>query len=284
MNGPASHRRLRLGGVLRDARIKRGLSQDAAGKAVGRSQGWITKIESASIKGITHADLEALLTLYGIEGEKADELRSFARAPYDERGVWVDTNNGPSWWTERVEIEATARVINVANVQAHDVLLQSEPYMRRQFELAGLRDVDTRVAARLGRQQVVLDQATPPDCTFVLDEACLHKNMGDPDMMAAQIEHLLALSERPNITILVQPFDARFPASTYGFTLMRFGSPSIRDFVGIEYEFGAATIDDDATVLAYQQRWELVRSAALSDHDTRQFLRRVLATTRKKDK
>lgn len=71
-------------------------------------------------------------------------------------------------------------------------------------------------------------------------------------------------TEKPYITILVLPFDAALGTSTYGFTLMQFNSSTMGDFVSIEYALGAATIDEDA-LRVFQQRWELIRSAALGD-------------------
>ncbi len=73
----------------------------------------------------------------------------------------------------------------------------------------------------------------------------------------------------------VLPFDARFPATTYGFTLMQFNSDTMGDFVSVEYAVGSATIDDEEALLVFQRRWELVRSAALGEYDSRRFLRRV---------
>jgi hypothetical protein len=105
--------------------------------------------------------------------------------------------------------------------------------------------------------------------------------MGDPAMMISQLGHLLSLSERPYITILVLPFDARFPATNYGFTFLRFNSATMGDFVSVQYAVGSATIDDEDALRVFQQRWELIRSAALGEYDSRRFIRRVLSEYQK---
>ncbi|MGH3621920.1 MAG: helix-turn-helix domain-containing protein [Sciscionella sp.] len=275
--GPPSHRRVRLGLALRDARKARELTQVDAGKLVGRSQGWINKIETAQIARVKMADLDKVLNAYDITGAEAERLRQFARSSLGERGVWVDTSASPAWWSEYQEVERSARVIKAVHLEAHDGLIQSEAYMRRQFALGGAVDIEPQVRARLGRQRAIFGQESPPDCTFLLSEACLRRNMGDPAMMTTQLEHLLALSERPYVTILVLPFDARFPASPYGFTLMQFNSATMGDFVSVEYAVGSATIDDEDALRLFQRRWELIRSAALGEYDARRFIRRVLA-------
>ena len=274
--GTPSHRRVRLGIALRDAREAAGLTQTEVARAVGRSQAWITKIESARIARVRMTDLDKLLDACGIVGVKAEELRRFARSPFDQRGVWVDTSDAPAWWSEYQEVERQARVIKAVHLEAHDGLIQSEAYMRRQFELDAAVDVDGQVHARIARQKALFGEGERPDCTFVLSEACLRRHMGDPAMMITQIEHLLNLSDRSYITILVLPFDARFPASTYGFTLMQFNSDTMGDFVSVAYAVGSATIDDEDALRVFQRRWELVRSAALGEYDSRRFLRRVL--------
>lgn len=271
-----SHRRVRLGIALRDAREAAGLTQTEAARLVGRSQPWVTKVESAQIAKLRMVDLDKMLQAYSIFGAKAEELRRFARSPYDQRGVWVDTSDAPAWWSEYQEVERQAKVIKAVHLETHDGLIQSEAYMRRQFELYGTVDIDGQVRARQARQAAVFGQGLQPDCTFVLSEACLRRHMGDPAMMATQIEYLLDISKEPYITILVLPFDARFPAATYGFTLMQFNSDTMGDFVSVQYEVGSATIDDEDALRVFQRRWELIRSAALGEYDSRRFLRRVL--------
>jgi transcriptional regulator with XRE-family HTH domain len=119
-----SHRRVRLGIALRDAREAAGLTQTEVAKTVGRSQAWITKIESAQIARVRMTDLDSLLDAYGITGTKAEELRRFARSPLDERGVWVDTSDAPAWWSEYQEVERQARVIKAVHLDAHAIAVR----------------------------------------------------------------------------------------------------------------------------------------------------------------
>ena len=281
VTGPPSHRRVRLGIALRTAREARALTQAEAGQLAGHTQGWVNKIETAQTARIKLADLDRLLDAYGITGAKAEQLRQFARSPLDQRGVWVDTSSSPAWWSEYQEVERSARVIKAVHLEAHDGLIQSEPYMRRQFELGGAVNTDKQVKARIARQEAIFGQDSPPDCTFLLSEACLRRHMGDPAMMITQLEHLLELGERAYITILVFPFDAHFPASTYGFTFMQFNSATMGDFVSVTYAVGSATIDDEDALRIFQRRWELIRSAALGEYDSRRFIHRVLGEYRK---
>jgi transcriptional regulator with XRE-family HTH domain len=277
-NGP-SHLQVRMGIALRQARTDLGLSQTEAAALVERTQGWLQKIEKA-LNWISPGDLEKLLPHYKLPDDQAAELRRMLRSKHSTE-AYVEAGSNPDWWQKLQEVELTARVIKAVHLQAHDGLIQSEAYMRRQFELGGGVDLEGKVEARLARQHRVLDQHDPPEATFVLEEACLHTDMGDRAMMAIQIEHLLAVSERPHVTILVKPFNALFPAAPYGFTMVQFDSAVMRDFVSIEYEISAATIDDETDVRRFQHRWETIRSAALSQYASRDLLRSKLAGYRR---
>lgn len=284
MPGTPSHRRVRLGLALRDAREAAKLTQVEVGKLIDRSQSWMQKLELAQTAKVRLTELNKLLEIYNVTGGEAEELRQFARSPLDERGVWVDTSKSPVWWSRYQEVERSAKVIKAVHLDAQDGLIQSEAYMRRQFELGSAVDVETQVQARLMRQKAIFTQTSPPDCTFVLSEACLRRNMGDPAMMVMQLKHLLTLSEKACITILILPFDAALGTSTYGFTFMQFNNATMGDFVSIEYAVGAATIDDEDALRVFQRRWELVRSAALGEYDSRKFIRGVLREYEKRTK
>jgi len=61
--------------------------------------------------------------------------------------------------------------------------------------------VEAKVAIRLARQSVLASA----DFRVLLDESVLHRRIGAPEVMALQLEHLLAMGARPNITIQVIP-------------------------------------------------------------------------------
>lgn len=281
--GPPSHRRKRLGIRLKEARDALGLTQGALGTKIGRSQGWVNKVETAQLVKIRMHDLDLLFSELRISGALADELRDFARAPYNEHGVYAEKL--PGLWHQRVEeIERLARVIKAVHLEVHDALTQCESYMRRQFLLAGVTNIEQRVQSRLARAAAVLGQGNPPECTFILSEACLHADMGDPEVMRAQLEHLLNLINAGVVTVLVKPFNAAFSALTYGWTNLQFGSEIMRDFVTVEYELGAATVDDDDGLLLFQRRWEQLRGASLGEYDSRVLIARALEDYKMKSK
>jgi hypothetical protein len=64
--------------------------------------------------------------------------------------------------------------------------------------------IDRDVAARVARQEV-LDREEPPFCWFVTAESALRASFGGPTVMRGQMDHLLALCQRPAIRVQVWP-------------------------------------------------------------------------------
>ncbi|HEY0937480.1 MAG TPA: DUF5753 domain-containing protein [Trebonia sp.] len=65
-------------------------------------------------------------------------------------------------------------------------------------------EVSARVAARMKRQ-AILTRDNPPTAWFLLDEAALHRCVGSPEIMVAQMAQLTAIARLPNATIQVVP-------------------------------------------------------------------------------
>ncbi|MFF5258273.1 DUF5753 domain-containing protein [Actinomadura viridis] len=63
------------------------------------------------------------------------------------------------------------------------------------------------MAKRLSRQ-AVLDKVYPPELSVLLSESVLDIPVGGPAIMRAQLDHLLAMAQRPNIVVRVVPRDA----------------------------------------------------------------------------
>lgn len=78
-------------------------------------------------------------------------------------------------------------------------LLQTAEYARAMLATrpnTSDDEVDDLVAARLARQ-AVLDRDDPPLLWAVIDEAVLHRPVGDAKVMRDQLTHLVEMSARP---------------------------------------------------------------------------------------
>lgn len=88
-------------------------------------------------------------------------------------------------------------------------ILQTERYARAvlgaTFPPVGEEECDRRLVTRLERAKT-LDDPVAPVVWALLDEAVLRRQIGGPDVMAEQIDHLVRLAERGRIQVYVTPF------------------------------------------------------------------------------
>ena len=62
-----------------------------------------------------------------------------------------------------------------------------------------------RLASRMERQRRVLMREDPPQVSYVVDATALHRCVGSPEVMAAQMHHLTEMAAMPNVTMQVLP-------------------------------------------------------------------------------
>jgi hypothetical protein len=110
-------------------------------------------------------------------------------------------------------------------------LLQTPGYARAVVQAAVPKwvpeVVEQRVQGRMTRQQLLFS-ANAPRFEAVVDESVLHRVVGSPAIMKAQLEQLLELSELPSVTLRVIPYDAgALPAGNNKFIILRFALPVV---------------------------------------------------------
>jgi hypothetical protein len=114
----------------------------------------------------------------------------------------------------------------------------------------------------------------------VLDEATLRRPIGTPEIMAARFGQLLALGQRPNVTIQVLPFRRGAHAALDGpFTIIEFPEPSDPDVVYLEGTAGNLYLERAKDVRRHTGVFNRVLSEALTREESAQFLQAVAVET-----
>jgi transcriptional regulator with XRE-family HTH domain len=110
----------------------------------------------------------------------------------------------PTWFTWWIDVENQADSIRIWQPLLIPGLLQIEEYIRALYRLAGVDEdeADEKVAARLERQSI-LDGENPPQLTALIAEPVLSVGVDSASIMVKQLEHLLAMSRRRNITLQI---------------------------------------------------------------------------------
>lgn len=208
---------LRLRELRRDGRL--------TGRQLAAEHGWhpskVSKIEGgkqtpseddieAWMCSCGHPDLtnELIATLRTLEGQYVEFRRMF--------------RSGQRAMQETIaEIEAETEFLrNFENVFVPG-LLQTPEYARYRLtenleEIGAADDIDEAVAARMQRQQVLYRPGKR--FHFVITEAVLRYRLCPPEVLAGQLDRLVALSTLTAIKFGVIPFERQLPvAPAHGF-------------------------------------------------------------------
>lgn len=273
-------RRMLLGAQLRRLRDSRGISREDAGYSIRASESKISRMELGRVS-FKERDVADLLTLYGVteEGERLAMLGLVREA--NAAGWWHGYGEVmPTWFQTYVGLEESAALIRTFEVQFVHGLLQTEEYaravVRRGMQGASTSDVEKRVALRLERQKNLVSEHAP-DFHVVLDEAALRRPYGDREVMRGQLEHLIDISQRPNVRLQIMPFRLGGHSGESGaFTILSFPESDLSDVVYLEQLTSALYLDKHEDVAQYERALKELQQESPGPDESRDLLRGLL--------
>ncbi|WP_433266361.1 helix-turn-helix domain-containing protein [Actinosynnema sp. CS-041913] len=200
------------------------------------------------------------------------DLLAASKARADQLGDPLSTMND---FELVVGLEAVATNIEAFEPMLVTGLLQTEGYARALIgyhaSITPGVDVEQSVAVRLQRQSAIKRDDNPVTLWCVLEEQALRRPVGDPEVMREQLDHLLTMADRPNITLQVVPQSVGLhPALTGALYLLRFD-----DDWRVAYEEtrrSAYYYDSAEAVEDYEQVMNHLRHLALDPKRSRGFL------------
>lgn len=248
-------RRILLGSHLRRLREACGVTREEAGYEIRASESKISRLELGRVS-FKERDVADLLSLYGIDDEEEREALLKMAREANAPGWWHRYGDVlPSWFQTYVGLEEAASMIRTYEVQFIPGLLQSAGYARAVMTLgrreAHDEEIERRVGLRMARQER-LGRDEAPRVWAVIDEAALRRPIGGPEVMREQLEHLIAMAKRPNVTLQVMPFEFGGHAAEGGaFSILRFAASELPDVVYLEQLGGALYLDKREDVDPY---------------------------------
>ncbi|MCA1218253.1 helix-turn-helix domain-containing protein [Streptomyces sp. 8L] len=195
---PDSSPQAAFGARLRRLRVERGWTQEELGNHIGYSSTHLSSVET----GRKFPTLRL--------ARRADE--ALGSADVFER-EWREMRHGSllEGFPEFIEYESRAAEIRLYEVGVIPGLLQTPEYAAVLAESAVKRgaippeQAEERVSLVAERQAAIA--RTPPPLVFVvLDESCIRRPVGEPEVMEAQFARLAAFAELPNTVLQVAPF------------------------------------------------------------------------------
>jgi transcriptional regulator with XRE-family HTH domain len=283
---PSTLPRRQLGRFLRKARNEIGLSIDRLAELVELSPAGLQRIESGKVKKVRVRDVQALceiLEVGQVDAERAVELAKQAQiiSWYTAFGGLFSDN-----FNMFVGLEASARKLGSYHEHVPG-LLQTADYARVLiggfYRDDSAQDIERRVEYRLRRQAIVTRKAVPLELEVLLHESALHRVVGGPRIMAAQLHHLAEISKRPNVTLRIHPFAA---GCTWGllhgpFVILDFGidakgRPVEPPLVFLEGQgSNDLYLEKPDDVRRYHDLAAAIRTTALDETKSRDLLRRA---------
>jgi transcriptional regulator with XRE-family HTH domain len=269
-----------LGQRLRELRMDRGMTVDAAATAVGFSDSKITKIEKGQAKA-SREDVTSLTAVYGGIGD--DELEQFQ--------AMVREGNRKEWWERRdlrlppkfgsyLGLESVATVLQAYEHTLVHGLLQTPDYARAVIR-GGHPDlldheVDQLVETRIRRQKVLARDDMPPlELWSIMDEAVLRRQIGGRETMHAQLQQLIQASALPNVTLLVMPDSMGVHAGLDGsLTILQFETGT-RPVVYVEGQAGNLYMEKDDDLRRGQQTMNHILASAPGTERSLALIRQI---------
>lgn len=275
--GPGLYRR-QLGAVLRQMRVAKGLTLERVAGQIDTSAARLSRIENgqanATLKGL---ELSALLEIYEVTDlDQVSELQQMHRNS-QRRDWWAGYGPVmPAGYSTVVGLETDATAERVWEPALIPGLVQTEDYAREVMKTgrAGKRDVNqagTLVDLRLKRQQVLTREPHPLHLWAVIGQAALESDIGGPEVMRAQVQHLIEAAQRPTITIQVMPTAAgAHPGINGPFTLIE--ATQFPTVTYIETSEGTIYLEKAEDVQRYDEAFRQMCTIALDLKQSLEFL------------
>jgi transcriptional regulator with XRE-family HTH domain len=205
-----------------------------------------------------------------------------APGTFERWQVQVVEESYPAFFAPVVEFERSAVRIHGWDLGAVPGLLQTADYARaivRAGRPTYLDDeVERTVDARKGRQEIMSGEH-PPMVWYVIHEGVLRHLIGSPEVMAEQLDKLLAVAAQPGIVVQVLPFSAldhagvEGPIAVYDFE----SAPSVGY---TECQRGGRIVEAQTEVADLMVILSMLRAAALPVRESTALIRNVRSELR----
>jgi transcriptional regulator with XRE-family HTH domain len=269
--GSPTVRRRELGTLLRALRTEKGWTAEQVAARLLVSSSKVSRLETGQ-RGARARDIRDLCDLYEVDDDQRRRL--MALASEGRQRAWWQPLGLP--YSTYVGLEAEATSIRDYGLGIMPGLLQTAAYARAVVRAAVPRwapdVVEQRVDGRMTRQELLYSERAP-HFEAVVDESVLHRVVGSPAIMRAQLEQLLELSDLPRVTLRVIPYDAgALPAGNNKFIILGFESPGVPDVVFIEGLTGDLYIEGPDDVEVYNATFRTLVHLAADPVQTRAII------------
>ncbi|MGV9244094.1 helix-turn-helix domain-containing protein [Streptomyces sp. NPDC003710] len=265
-----------LGRRLLDLRERAGLKREEAARILRVAPATVRRMETAEV-ALKIPYLQLLLKAYGVSDEEAESFVQLAEEA-NKPGWWQRFHDIlPGWFSMYVSLEGAASLIRQYEPHFVPGIMQTEDYARGVLRSGAVgqtspEDIERHVALRMQRQ-ALLTRANAPRIWVVMEETALRRPVAGPEVMRAQVDRLLEVTQLPHVTLQVLEFSSGPHPGTYGpFVLFRFAMPELPDMVYSEYLTGAVYLDARTEVANHLEVMDRMAAQAATAQRTKEIL------------
>ncbi|ONM49581.1 helix-turn-helix domain-containing protein [Nocardia donostiensis] len=268
--------RFLIGRELKTARERARVSQTQAGQQLDCTPTKINYLESGK-SSQDPAEVTVLLRYYGTDPAHVERIAALA-GQADQTTWWAPFGGAfPNWFKTFVGLEGLAESQWCYTSMHLPGQLQTPEYALALLD-GHLRvspaDAPGVVRGRMARQRLTGDP--PLRLRAIIEEYVLDRIAGGPDVMAAQLQHLLSLMKLPTVELHVMPVSVPVHDGLDGdFIVLNF--ESARSIGYIEYPAGALYVQEEDQVELYKMATDRLCAKALSETDSARTIERRLA-------
>jgi transcriptional regulator with XRE-family HTH domain len=268
-------RQRELGMRLREFRTAKGLTVEDVAKELLCSPTKISRAETGARRA-TLRDVRDLCQIYGVDAKTSAELMKLAREARQ-----------PGWWTKYddlkiapyIGMEQAATAITAFGMYHFPALLQTEDYARAIIKgIAPKIDegiLGQRVEARMMRQKL-LEAPKPPKYRVLLDEAVLHRHVGGPAVIKAQLDKVLSLMREEKAAVQLIPYEVgAYGAADSNFVYLEFAGTMLPDLVFVEGLVSQLYLERPDELDRYREALDNLRDEALNPRDSAKRIEKI---------
>jgi transcriptional regulator with XRE-family HTH domain len=279
--------RRHIGRRLQVLRLQAGLTQEDAAIELQRGRATVGRIEDGDERvRFRDVDVRQMLELYGApQADREVLLALTAETRNGRRKSWWHDYTAtalPAWFGLYVSLEDSAETIRQYEPELVPGLLQTRAYAQQVLRaVTGYfteEEAQRRINVRMERQSL-LTRPRAPHLSVVLNEAVLHRRVGDSGVMTEQLRRLVEATRQGNIRVRIIPWSAGVHggmSASGGFSLLGFpedpvtGQPLEPPLAYVDSLTGAMYLTKPDEVSAYQLAWDDLDRKALdtgASHD-----------------
>lgn len=271
-------RQLRFGAELRRLRERAGLTSTEAARLFGIKQAQVSNMETGRL-AVSAERVRTLACQYDCADKGLVEAIA-GMTGGRKRGWWEEYRDIlPSGLLDLAELEHHGTALRTAHTSGIPGLLQTLDHAREVFrqvvpELSP-SEVEHRTSFRIKRQAVLFQKRDPVPYRAIIHEAALRMRFGGRGVAKQQLKHLLKMSEHPNISVHVIPFDAGgYPGAGQPIYYVHGPVPQL-DTVQLDQSHGIALLDAEAQLDKYRKVLDRLMALSLIELESRALIHSI---------